>query len=312
MRFLLLLLCLAVAACGVDSASRLQELPASRRQLWEELAPLCGGYPSKQHCDDGDMALFGGLLCAAGDARGCRLVRDAQGSDGRWWRSPRRNPGNLGERKSFSRDQSNGVLLYLTASRDRDAAARWLAWIESSRPCLVEKPGGGCLVRGPHRFCTDEEGQMCTVNPATWAVLARVWEHLDLPWNDEMRRHEGFDSEILVAEAEHAPLGYETHLPGVEVLLKQLLNVTRTYRERAARILSERQPANPFFAYLHEGPSPELEARLLELCPQESWGRDFERRQWAWERDTASEAWRHSMGWDCLFLANLLDPKWSP
>ena len=39
----------------------------------------------------------------------------------------------------------------------------------------------------------------------------------------------------------------------------------------------------------------------------------FARRQgsvedflWAWERGDESEAWRESMGWDCVFLANLL------
>ena len=68
------------------------------------------------------MVLFGGLLCAANDMRGCALVRDSQDSDGRWWRSPRRNPGNDGDDKSFSRDMSLGVLLYLVRSHDGDAA----------------------------------------------------------------------------------------------------------------------------------------------------------------------------------------------
>src|SRR5712664_1853578 len=58
--------------------------------------PAGFSFPSKysasdpDHCDDGDMTLFNGMLCSSDDARGCDAVRGAQGSDGRWWRSPRR------------------------------------------------------------------------------------------------------------------------------------------------------------------------------------------------------------------------------
>lgn len=251
------------------------------------------------------MTLFGGLLCAAGDERGCQLVRDSQDMQGRFWRSPRRNPGNLGESKSFSRDQASGVFLYLASTHDRDAANRWMEWIEKNRPCLLLGPMGNCLLHGPFRFCTDEENQMCSINPANWAVLARVFQALDLPLNSQMENFRGMDSAVMIAESRHAPLGYQTHLVAVEVLLKQILKETPSDNQRAAKILHERQPLNPFYSYLDGDTADNVESRLLELCPDDSSGTEPIRRQWAWERDTAEQAWRESMLWDCIFLAKL-------
>lgn len=296
----------SLCACSADDrASRTFGAVEDPRVFWEEMAPTCAGYPSKEHCDDGDMALFGALLCASGDDRGCRLVRDAQGANGRWWRSPRRRDGNLGEDKSFSRDMAMGVMTYLAVTRDAAAAERWVAWIERNRPCLAHKPTGGCLVRGPYRFCTDDENESCALTPANWANLARVFEELGLAKTEEMRRYDGLDTETHWRQAQQAPLGYQTHLTAVEVLMKQLLQSGGATRRRAAAILRGRQPQNPFFEVLHDGPSPALAARVEALCPKREYGPPTRRFQWSWERDTASRAWEESMGWDCLFIDSL-------
>jgi hypothetical protein len=91
----------------------------------------------------------------------------------------------------------------------------------------------------------------------------------------------------------------------VAIYLKEKLDVQRTWRTDTARDISDRQPGNPFFRYLWQGPSDEVEAQVLALCPNEgtAWERKF---QWSWERADDSEAWRESMGWDCVFMANLL------
>src|SRR5690348_11546418 len=101
----------ALAGCSAEvsvdgsTASLLQagEL-TERRAAWHAGAPRCGEFPSKEACEDGDTTLFNGLLCASGEPLGCRAVQRAQGADGRFWRSPRRVDGNLGQPKSFSRD----------------------------------------------------------------------------------------------------------------------------------------------------------------------------------------------------------------
>jgi hypothetical protein len=137
-----------------------------RMEFWRANAPRCAGpsgfpFPSGEQmaggvaCEDGDMVLFNGLLCASGEAEGCEMVRRSQitavGDDqGRWFRSPRRlelgndhdrdgkiddevggedadGDGRIAEQEldSFSFDMSIGVMLTLArarSGRDVDAA----------------------------------------------------------------------------------------------------------------------------------------------------------------------------------------------
>lgn len=298
----------ALSACGKlepSSSSLASAATLTPRQYWESIAPACDGYPSKADCDDGDMVLFGGLLCATGDFRGCALVRDSQDANGRWWRSPRRNPGNTGQNKSFSRDMSLGVMLYLWKTHDGDAAAAWMDWIQSNRPCLQRKPNGDCLIRGAHRFCTDEVDQSCTLTPANWGNLGRVWQYLGLSRTSEMRQYEDADGDALWQKAENTAVGYELHLAAVEVFLKAKMDQSRAPRERAARALATRQSENPFYLFLRDGVTSDVTRRLLSYCPSATAPNSGSRRQWSWERDTAEQAWRNTAGWDCIFLANL-------
>lgn len=285
----------------------------SRKAFWESFAQYCQWYPAKEHCDDGDMTLFNGLLCMSGDERGCQAVKASQSSDGQWWRSPRRINGNLGQGKSFSRDMSMGVLVYLAKTRDTQAAQKWLDWIERNRPCVAKNPfTGGCWIRGLHRYCRDEENQMCTLTPGNWALMGRVWSYLGLPRNSEMKQWEGSDGDITAVEVKYGDPGYELHLKGVGVLLKQYMNVSRAPRQEVAQLLADKQPGNPFFKYLRDGVTDEVVDRVLELCPAPEDGTGFRKYQWSWERADSSEAWRESMGWECIFMHNLIfGLRWS-
>ena len=308
----LLLISCADVSIDEDSAalSDLDEL-AARRGDWLGWAPRCGAFPSKHGCEDGDTTLFNGLLCAAGEPLGCEGVRRAQGADGRWWRSPRRVDGNLGEPRSFSRDMSMGVLLYLATTGDRDAATRWLAWIDGNRPCSITRPWGGCLVRGPHRVCRDDVSFTCTITPGLWALMGRVWDHLGLPRHAEMNRWSAFDTDLASLEATFTEPGYQLHLKGVAIYLKEVLGVQRSWRLENAARLSERQPANPFFRSLWQGASVEVIDAVLARCPAPG-APPAEQDQWAWERADEQQAWRDSMGWDCVFLADRLLAQRAP
>lgn len=301
----LVLLC---ACGGGPSSSFLFDQKGQKPAVyWQEIAPVCSGYPSKADCDDGDMVLFGGLLCAAGERRGCDLVRDAQDGDGRWWRSPRRNPGNLGEAHSFSRDMALGVLHYLLATRDRAAAVKWLHWIDTHRPCLITNPlTGACVKRGLHRFCTDDQFGSCTIVPGNWALMGRVWEAIGLEPTWRMRAARKIDGSFTVLETKLAPIGYQLHLQAVEAYLKERLGATPSVRAQIGEILARRQPDNPFFAYLNAAPLESVGRQVKELCPVPGVRSGGSHHQWSWERDTASQAWQDSMGWDCLFLGRVL------
>src|SRR5580704_13417762 len=152
-----LLIC-SFALLVLASVESVRSSPLSDAMAWWQQptqAPLCHlpnvDFPTKysatdpMNCDDGDMTLFNGMLCSSGDRRGCDGVRLAQGSDGRWWRSPRRIGWTWPSYDvSFSPDQALGVMLYTAKSRDVAAFDRWVQWIADNRPCIIEI-GNTCL-----------------------------------------------------------------------------------------------------------------------------------------------------------------------
>jgi hypothetical protein len=121
-----------------------------------------------------------------------------------------------------------------------------------------------------------------------------------------MKRWDGMDGDAATLEATFTEPGYQLHLKGVTVFLKAVLDVDRTRRLENARLLVDKQPLNPFFRYLAEGPSPAVLDRLAAVCPRPETHAGARRFQWSWERADASEAWRESMGWECIFLHDLV------
>jgi hypothetical protein len=294
------------AGCGDEIKSHLNSIDDQTVSHWRKVAPTCLGYPSKQECEDGDMALFGGLLCASGEEAGCRLVADSQSSDGRFWRSPRRAGHNLGQNKSFSRDQALGVFLYLTQTGDQLAAQKWYQWIKDHRVCTNKNPlkKNGCLTY-KYRFCTDDTNGQCEMNPRTWALMARIWDKIGLPRTNQMETDSVMEEKLLEAETRFAPPGYQMHLKAVEMLLRQRLGGLEKAVAKNAAILVERQPQNVFFNYVKSGKSTQLAEMMRSKCPTLT-SKDAPQRQWSWEREDSEEAWRESMVWDCIFLNNLL------
>jgi hypothetical protein len=135
--------------------------------------------------------------------------------------------------------------------------------------------------------------------------MGRVWEYLGLPQNDEMKQYKGFDGDMATIETIFTESGYPQHLKGVAVYLKQIMNISKSWRLENAKILSDSQPGNPFFRYLVEGASDTVIDRVYELCPKP--GYQGVKYQWSWERNDANEAWKKSMGWDCIFMHNLIN-----
>jgi hypothetical protein len=284
---------LPAESTGSSSHAQPMEKPLAS---WRSWAPLCQGYPSKGNCDDGDATLFSGLLCLAGEEKGCQAVKAAQDTAGKFWRSPRRV--GVDTSNSFSRDMALGVLSYLLATRDTSAAQAWIKWIDQNSVCQLNV-GGVCQLR-TYRFCRDENDGRCFITPGMWSMMRRVWENLELPLHKEMKT---IGEQTLVTEAEQAPLGYALHLKAVIFFLYQKIGKNFAFEWDLINTIAERQPDNLFFQYLHEGSSPRLQEALRNLCPREA---PEETKQWTWERDTAENAQRDSMGWDCIFLGRLL------
>lgn len=345
-----------LALSSWDSALAQAPIPDSLVRFWRQNAPLCAAgsgwrsFPSKHSCEDhedGDMTLFNGLLCAAGETAGCDAVADAQRADGRWFRSPKRrailesgvcddsfdsDPSSAGARQydrycrnTLSPDMALGIQLYVAATNDVRRLAQWTQWLDEHRP--EAKKVFGIIVGLWPRYCTDdvcrkepgtndcvagESSRGCTMRPGDLAVLGQTMRHFKLP-----RVGLGFQELLDSASANTftiAPLdgllndtGFSLHLTGVTVLTLRRLGHTNDRLAQTAQILTERQPKNPFFAYLHEGSTPRVRDMTVAVCPDKIADISQERNEWAWERADSKDAWRHSMLWDCIFMAKLLE-----
>ncbi len=209
------------------------------KAFWESKALLCEAspdsvkFPSKptediaQPCEDGDMTLFNGLLCAAGNELGCIGVAESQDpATGQWFRSPRiRINGNDRGGSSFSPDMALGVEFYLIKKKDVVRAVKWLQWLDSNVPCSIEL-FEQCLLRGLPRFCTDDQAEKgCTMRHGDAAALAATVDFLQktaglpaLP-DGRLRGHLGSFSGYGPALEQISSIvnkpGYSQHLVGV-------------------------------------------------------------------------------------------------
>lgn len=314
-----------------ESASAKPTELQKRMAYWQIQALMCDAglqgvkFPSKQSdeigkpCDDGDMTLFNGLLCASGDQRGCTGVAEAQDpTTGQWHRSPRiRLNGNDRGGAQFSPDMALGVQLYLVATGDVVRGWKWLLWLDEHVPCAIEH-NGTCYAKGLiPRFCTDDnDGRGCTMRPGDAAQLANTVSWLqknkgmaDLP-DGRLRGYLGtFSGNATTLSWLSSQLnrpGYSQHLVGVEVMLLRLTGSTDAKLGDAASTLQKANPGNAFYSYLVEGPSARVVKEVLARCPQVGSPSQSPRYQWQWERENADRAWEHSAYWDCIFLGNLI------
>jgi hypothetical protein len=101
--------------------------------------------------------------------------------------------------------------------------------------------------------------------------------------------------------------GYSQHLVAVEIFLYRKLGVKNPLIDETAKLLSNKQPKNPFFAYLAEGPTDKVRDLVLTECPStDAEAAASPRSQWAWEREDREQAWEKSSMWDCIFMEKLL------
>ncbi|WP_139143953.1 MULTISPECIES: hypothetical protein [unclassified Janthinobacterium] len=317
---------LACAICPAGAS------PLNDRLLfWEKEALMCpaepgrNAFPTKQTgdpaqpCDDGDMTLFNGLLCAAGDPRGCQGVAEAQNpATGEWARSPRIRILGRNDRGDafFSPDMALGLQLYFVKTGDVAAARKWLTWMHEHVACSVEL-FNKCLVRALPRFCTnDEKDKGCTMRPGDAAQLSATVSYLqqkygmqDLP-DGRLRGYlgtfSGYGQAIVDIDAHVNDAGFPMHLVGVSVMLMRMMGQTDPRIATAAATLARREPRNAFFRYLSEGKTPAVIGLTTEKCPALDRQPTPPLIQWQWERAEADRAWEHSSYWDCIFMAHLL------
>lgn len=273
----------ATLTAGPSDVAGLQAL----RDQIQNWSIRCGFSVAKDNCGVGDAALFNGLMCFSGDELACEAVRRSQGSDGRMWRSELRVAGDAVN--SFSRDMALGVLAYLVTTRDTGLGQRWMTWIEQN----------------DQRLCRESSDNRCVITPGLWSLFRDVWTYLGLPLTRSMDQVLLLDSSFLtLMQAQFAPLGFEVHLTAVSLLLRYKMGQKSETLTSLASALVTRQPTNPFFVYLSEGPSHRTVRLTHAWCPTSAPAYKYE---WSFERNSGESPWLRSMGWECVMLINLLE-----
>jgi len=306
-------------------------------------------FPSKfdpadtEHCGDGDMTLFNGLLCLSGEELGCAALRQSKDGNGRWWRSPRRVGREYPNADvSFSPDQALGVLSYVLAKRDAIAFDGWLTWMDAHRGKLtsaqireVVKPvieklhwpdwqinlATNAIANAlPERitYCSDDHDARCTLRPGDCDIIKRVGVALGRKVDlcngylffDQIETIFGsvgleLPNALSVASSYLNSDNYPLHLAAVQILLLQRMGERDDALVRAAAThLNEREARNAFFAFLAgKKTGPSGASELLSTECPAT----SDRSQWAWERPDSEKAWEKSMYWDCIFVARLLE-----
>jgi len=269
-----------------EQLAALESMSASIRQ-W---APTCGSqHIACEDGEDGDSMLWAGLLCFSGEGQQCVAAMASIGSDGMVGRSPERVVART--ENSSSRDMLLGGLVAVTTTENQGKANSILSYIEDHGNDL----------------CEDATDNRCNVNPtqyaAVWGTMRKVWDHIGLDTTQDMRNGDLGDDTIIKLESVFSAAGYAQHLVGVHLLLRRAVDTWNSKTQSAADSLRKSQPNNPFFEFLSQGKTERAAALTLKYCPK---SRPASPTQWSWQRDEAEQAWLSSMGWECIFMGNIL------
>jgi hypothetical protein len=242
------------------------------------------GFPCKAGGDCGDMVLFNALLSFSGvEGEANAYVPACIAPDGRPVRSP-----DLVDKEpnldGFSKDMLLGVLLWTLVSRDPAPLERLIGYVNRT----------GCLCpKASDRRCTMTPQMTYLTNKVAKAVGCKA--RLKGDWLPSW-----LFTTLEVASALVTPLGYQCHLISVKALICKLLGHSTV---GIPRILAQRDAGNAWFLWL-DGQEEKAALTLLSLNVEPGQG-----HQWSWERDSAEKAWHNSMGWDVVFLINLLTDR---
>jgi len=237
---------------------------------------------------DGDSLLFMGLSCLAGQEEQCMAIPFVLDGDGKPWRAPSKISWPKG---SFSRDMLLGLFAY------------WIKHPEDTQTIQKVRQ----FVKDNNYSLCDSVDDRCNMNPHVyrtfWALWGKIYIHMGLTPTWEMRQADMGDDTLLVLGSNIMPIGFNLHLIAVELYLRRALNTWNNKLQNSAIELISRQNENPFFEYIARGPTKRAADLTLKYCP---FLKPDKAHQWFIQRDMKENAYKNSMGWDCIFLADLL------
>lgn len=292
--FSMILLTGFLASAQLASSTTLDQLKIKRQTVKGWVLFCEDGSMSHGNCPFGDMTIFSGMSCLAGDMDRCDDVKRAQGPDGRWYRSPQL-VGNTTETDSFSRDQTYGMMSYLIATHDTAAALRWQKYVESIGL----------------KLCPDATNNRCNITLGIKVVMTAVWDYLGLDVPKWMKRKEWILSVYDPIQTWLQPADFPMHLSALSVWI--LRNVeerggkpVKKYNDRVINILNKREPNNPFFLLLKDGPTEKVADLILRYCPDTKPNASL--LDWGWQRSIKQgDVLKNFSGHECIFIINLFE-----
>lgn len=151
----------------------------------------------------------------------------------------------------------------------------------------------------------------CVLTPNLYALMYKTWKYIGLEPSINMKVFRAADGEeSMISQIKKVDPGVELHLKAVTALIRRV-----THRGATSKMIDaivEKDDKNPFHLYLDNAPLKKIVeafAPMLTLTLDDM--RANRGHQWTWERDSADEEWRDSMGWDLIFIKNLLRPQLS-
>lgn len=260
--------------------------PVCSKVQGEEPYPALDPNGDVSDCGDGDGVYINGFLCLVGIEPSCEMVKNSIGEDGRLWRSPFRRLNGDSNINTSSRDQLNGLLAYLVATKDTYVALRFQDYLKANG----------------NKLCPLDTDGRCNLTSVSYGLLFDVYRYIGLSTPLEWQAQYPLLSNTLKFEAVTVSPGYPMYLIGQQVLLMIKVNDFTSNVKSAADSLFSAQSDNPFYRYLSKGADLDTINLALSQAPS---AKPIPANQWSISRATSEQAWLNSAGWDYVFLYNL-------
>jgi hypothetical protein len=177
-----------------------------------------------------------------------------------------------------------GLLLYTQVTNDVTSLQKWVDYV-------VENG----------QACPDATDNRCDMSVIIWSLAKLVAPDVDLHGRQVLSPKQVLA--VLYSAATAGEDGYPLHLIAQQlVLLKRAGEGNALLWQETAKALYKRDSGNPLFAYLAGRPDS---ATLLMIDQIPETG-PAGPTQWSFERPSSSRAWKQSMGWEFIWLHELM------
>ena len=296
-KILLAIMVIILASCGkakdtpsAQPSKYKQELQQRKEQIMQWVR-LRDGLPvfDEPHMPEGhngNVNLFGGLLCLSGEKQFCHVLQYPNGL-------LKRNTWSAYTSDESSRDEWIGALATWSASPDSAAMNKFIDAIQ----------------RNDSSLCSSGKTPGCRADAfyfGPWGTTFDVFNHdpvASVTANMRNAKALQADSSYILSQSKTEALGFRIHLQAVQILIRQKLNRNNSTLAKAAQTLNQRQPQNPFYAYLVNGATDQVAELALKYIPTEQ---PKSRRSWYLQSDSAENQHLQSAGWPDIFMINLL------